>query len=58
MKVVFGMSGSHKREQCAEGLCGCLGVPDVSNVCECAVREGVGLLEDGLVQGQGALERL
>ena len=58
MKSVLGVSGSHKFDQCAEGLCGHLGVPDVSDACEYAVRNGVGFLEDGLVQGQGALERL
>ncbi len=58
MKIVLGLSGSHKLDQCAEGLCRRLGFPDVSDVCECAVREGVGLLEDGLVQGKGALECL
>ena len=58
MKVVPRASGSHILDQCAEGLCGRLGFPDVSDVSECAVRDGVGLLDDGLVQGQCALERL
>ena len=55
---MFGVSGSQVYDQCAEGLCGCLGFPDVSDVCQYAVREAVGLLEDGLVQGQGALQCL
>ena len=58
MEVVPGTVCAHKLDQCAKGLCGRLGFPDVSDVSECAVRDGVGLLDDGLVQGQCALERL
>ena len=50
MKVVFRASGSHRLDECAKGVCGRPGFPDVSDLSECAVRNGVGFFEDGVVQ--------
>ena len=47
VEVELGVSGAHELDQCAECLCGHLGLPDVSDVCKCAVREGFGLLHNG-----------